>query len=148
MLPHRLQFSEYQLSLTKEQISELAKVSIESVLQSLFNDTLRVLQAVMGCISIERMDPCFSDYIAQVLAPSAVPGFSLHARSRSVADTAKSSSRNCKFSMAEIQEMIQASNRNAEKSKTMAATPGEENTSRQHDPLLDVAVLRRKKEGE
>jgi len=149
---NKLQFSEYQFSLTKAQISDLAKVAIESVLQSLFNDTVKVLQAVMGSISLERIDACFSDDIAQMLAPAA-SSFSTQAKSRSIADTVKTSARNNKFSTTEIGEMIQASNRNPEKTtstkivETAMRPTDAVDPTRQLDPLLEVVILRRKKEG-
>ena len=90
---YRLQFSEYQFSLTKAQIGDLAKVAVESVLQSLLNDTLKVLQAVMGSMSLERIDACFHDYIVQMLAPVA-SSFSTQAKSHSIADATKTSVRN------------------------------------------------------
>jgi len=138
--------------LTKAQISDLAKVAIESVLQSLFNDTVKVLQAVMGSISLERIDACFSDHIAQMLAPAA-SSFSTQAKSRSIADTVKTSARNNKFSTTEIGEMIQASNRNPEKTtstkivETAMRPTDAVDPTRQLDPLLEVVILRRKKEG-
>jgi len=138
--------------LTKAQIGDLAKVAVESVLQSLLNDTLKVLQAVMGSMSLERIDACFHDYIAQMLAPVA-SSFSTQAKSNSIADTTKTSARNTKFSTTEIDEMIQASNRSAEKNsskkvETRMHPPDAVDQTRQLDPVLEVLILRRKKEGE
>lgn len=151
---NRLQFSEYQFSLTKAQIGDFAKVAVESVLQSLLNDTLKVLQAVMGSMSLERIDACFHDQITQMLAPVA-SSFSTQAKSNSIADTTKTSARNNKFSTTEIDDMIQASNRNAEKIastkklKTQMHLPTDAaDPTRQLDPVLEVLILRRKKEGE
>lgn len=152
---YRLQFSEYHFSLTKAQIGDLAKVAVESVLQSLLNDTLKMLQAVMGSMSLERIDACFHDYIVQMLAPVA-SSFSTQAKSHSIADTTKTSARNTKFTTAEIDEMIQASNRNADKiaSTKKLETPmhlltDAADPTRQLDPVvLEVLILRRRKEGE
>lgn len=65
---YRHQFKEYHFVLSQTLLSELISTSIDLILQILFGDSIKIMQAIIGCLHLESIDDNFYEPVTQRLA--------------------------------------------------------------------------------